>query len=221
MSSIVTDFRPSGFKVASLRIRHCSDGGQRCHLGFGPLPNARRRQERARTPSWNAPPPKGTGAGCDYPCLQRRPEFPRQRVGRGLARMLSRRPGQPGCGSSSGRNGRTRKLSCGSPDIDENRLTVCATNTSRCQRADLEFRHHRRVRCKDQSCKAKDSRMRNLPLEDFAQNRIWVVVDALATELTAWMQMVLAARRPEVGTETATLAAVVSRRVHRPQIPTG
>ena len=31
--------------------------------------------------------------------------------------------------------------------------------------------------------------MENLPLHDFSQNQIWVAVVMLATELTAWMQM--------------------------------
>jgi len=31
--------------------------------------------------------------------------------------------------------------------------------------------------------------MRNLPLHDFAQDRIWLAVVQLAMELTAWMQL--------------------------------
>jgi hypothetical protein len=34
----------------------------------------------------------------------------------------------------------------------------------------------------------------NLPLHDFAQNRIWCAIVALACELTAWMQMLALAR---------------------------
>jgi hypothetical protein len=35
----------------------------------------------------------------------------------------------------------------------------------------------------------KDTGLRNLPLHDFSQNQIWIAVVMLATELTAWMQM--------------------------------
>lgn len=57
------------------------------------------------------------------------------------------------------------------------------------QLADLELRHRRRARCEDRIRNAKDTGVRNLPLKDFAQNRIWVAIVQLATELTAWMQM--------------------------------
>jgi hypothetical protein len=74
-------------------------------------------------------------------------------------------------------------------DVDGNRLTAFVTNTTNGQLADLELRHRRRARCEDRIRNAKDTGMRNLPLKDFAQNRIWVAVVQLATELTAWMQM--------------------------------
>jgi len=35
----------------------------------------------------------------------------------------------------------------------------------------------------------KDTGLRNLPLHDFSQNQIGIAVVMLATELTAWMQM--------------------------------
>ncbi len=53
------------------------------------------------------------------------------------------------------------------------------------------MRHRRRARCEDRIRNAKDTGLRNLPLTDFAQNRIWVAVVQLATELTAWMQMLV------------------------------
>ena len=74
-------------------------------------------------------------------------------------------------------------------DLDGNRLTAFVTNTVRGQLADLELRHRRRARCEDRIRQAKDTGLRNLPLHDLAQNRIWVAVVQLATELTAWMQM--------------------------------
>jgi len=74
-------------------------------------------------------------------------------------------------------------------DVDGNRLTAFVTNTSKGQLADLELRHRRRARCEDRIRNAKDTGLLNLPLHDIDQNRIWIAVVQLATELTAWMQM--------------------------------
>jgi hypothetical protein len=74
-------------------------------------------------------------------------------------------------------------------DVDGNRLTAFATNSIGGQLADLELRHRRRARCEDRIRNGKDTGMRNLPLHDFAQNRIWLAVVQLAMELTAWMQL--------------------------------
>jgi len=86
-------------------------------------------------------------------------------------------------------------------DVNGNRLTAFATNTTGGQLADLELRHRRRARCEDRIRNGKDTGMRNLPLHDFAQNRVWLAVAQLAMELLAWMQMLAltgtAARRWE------------------------
>ena len=74
-------------------------------------------------------------------------------------------------------------------DVNGNRLTAFATNTNGGQLPDLELRHRRRARCEDRIRNAKETGLRNLPLHDFSQNQIWVAVVMLATELTAWMQM--------------------------------
>ena len=74
-------------------------------------------------------------------------------------------------------------------DSNGNRLTAFATNTNRGQLPDLELRHRRRARCEDRIRNTKDTGLRNLPLHDFSQNQIWIAVVMLATELTAWMQM--------------------------------
>jgi hypothetical protein len=74
-------------------------------------------------------------------------------------------------------------------DADGHRVTAFATNTTRGQLADLELRHRRRARAEDRIRCAKDTGLTNLPLHDFAQNRIWCAIVALACELTAWMQM--------------------------------
>jgi hypothetical protein len=73
--------------------------------------------------------------------------------------------------------------------VNGNRLTAFATNTKGGQLPDLELRHRRRARCEDRIRNAKETGLRNLPLHDFSQNQIWVAVVMLATELTAWMQM--------------------------------
>jgi hypothetical protein len=74
-------------------------------------------------------------------------------------------------------------------DADGHRVTAFATNTTKGQPADLELRHRRRARAEDRIRVAKDTGLTNLPLHDFAQNRIWCAIVALACELTAWMQM--------------------------------
>ena len=74
-------------------------------------------------------------------------------------------------------------------DVDGYRLTAFATNTVRGQLADLELRHRRRARCEDRIRIATDTGLRNLPLQGFDQNRIWCALVILATNLTAWTQM--------------------------------
>ena len=74
-------------------------------------------------------------------------------------------------------------------DSDGHRLTAFATNSRSSDLPELELRHRRRARCEDRIRGAKDTGLRNLPLHDFAQNRIWIAVVQLAMELTAWMQM--------------------------------
>jgi Transposase DDE domain group 1 len=74
-------------------------------------------------------------------------------------------------------------------DADGLRITAFATNTPTGQLPDLELRHRRRARAEDRIRVAKDTGLSNLPLHGFAQNQIWCAVVAIATELTAWMQM--------------------------------
>ncbi len=74
-------------------------------------------------------------------------------------------------------------------DIDGHRFTAFATDARRGQLADLELRHRRRARCEDRIRCAKDTGLRNLPLHGFAQNQVWCELAAMASELTAWMQM--------------------------------
>jgi hypothetical protein len=74
-------------------------------------------------------------------------------------------------------------------DIDGHRFTCFATGTKGGQLADLELRHRRRARCEDRIRCAKDTGLRNLPLQGYAQNQIWCEIVALACELLAWMQL--------------------------------
>jgi hypothetical protein len=71
-------------------------------------------------------------------------------------------------------------------DLDGLRLTCFATNTKGGQLADLELRHRRRARCEDRIRGARDTGLRNLPLHETAQNRIWLEIISLAL---AWLPM--------------------------------
>jgi hypothetical protein len=70
------------------------------------------------------------------------------------------------------------------------RVTCFATNTKGpgWTLAALEVRHRQRARCEDRIRALKDTGLRNLPFHGYAQNRIWVEVDALAAGLLTWMQ---------------------------------
>jgi hypothetical protein len=74
-------------------------------------------------------------------------------------------------------------------DLGGHRFTCFATSTKGGQLADLELRHRRRARCEDRIRAAKDTGLRNLPLQGFAQNQIWCEIVAMACELLAWMAM--------------------------------
>jgi hypothetical protein len=85
-------------------------------------------------------------------------------------------------------------------DPDGHRYTAFATNTAPGgpgrQLADLELRHRRRARAEDRIRAAKDTGLRNLPLHELDQNRIWQAVVALACEITAWTQMLALTHHP-------------------------
>ena len=74
-------------------------------------------------------------------------------------------------------------------DIDGHRFTAFATSTRGGQLADLELRHRRRARCEDRIRCAKETGLRNLPLQGYAQNQIWCEIVALACDLLSWAQM--------------------------------
>jgi len=74
-------------------------------------------------------------------------------------------------------------------DLGGHRFTCFATDARHGQLADLELRHRQRARCEDRIRNAKDTGLRNLPLHGYDQNQIWCELIAMASELTAWMQM--------------------------------
>jgi hypothetical protein len=70
------------------------------------------------------------------------------------------------------------------------RITCFATNTKGpgWTLAALEVRHRQRARCEDRIRALKETGLRNLPFHDYAKNRIWLEVVALAADLLAWTQ---------------------------------
>jgi Transposase DDE domain group 1 len=74
-------------------------------------------------------------------------------------------------------------------DADGWRITLFATNTIGGRLADLELRHRRRARAEDRIRGLKDTGMRNLPLQAFSKNQIWLELVQLATELLTWTQL--------------------------------
>ena len=70
------------------------------------------------------------------------------------------------------------------------RVTCFATNTKGTgwTLAALEVRHRQRARCEDRIRGLKDTGLRNLPFHDFAKNRIWLEIVALAADLLTWTQ---------------------------------
>jgi Transposase DDE domain group 1 len=75
-------------------------------------------------------------------------------------------------------------------DTDGLRVTGFLTNTGHGgpgrQLADLELRHRRHARVEDRIRAGKDTGLRNLPFHHADQNRIWIALAALATDLLAW-----------------------------------
>jgi Transposase DDE domain group 1 len=69
------------------------------------------------------------------------------------------------------------------------RITCFATNTRGpgWTLAALELRHRQRARCEDRIRGLKDTGLRNLPFHDYAKNRLWLEVVALAADLLAWV----------------------------------
>ncbi|MGA5811044.1 IS1380 family transposase [Streptomyces cellulosae] len=74
-------------------------------------------------------------------------------------------------------------------DADGMRVTCFATNTADRPIAQLELRHRLRARAEDRIRAARATGLRNLPLHDTAQNKIWLEIVQIALDLLAWMSM--------------------------------
>ncbi|WP_405387763.1 IS1380 family transposase [Streptomyces sp. NBC_01102] len=74
-------------------------------------------------------------------------------------------------------------------DADGMRITCFATNTPDRPIAELELRHRLRARAEDRIRAARAAGLRNLPLHDSAQNRVWMEIAQIALDLLAWMPM--------------------------------
>jgi hypothetical protein len=105
-------------------------------------------------------------------------------------------------------------------DQDGWRITCFATNTRGVgwTLPLLEVRHRQRARAEDRIRNLKDTGLRNLPLHGFDQNRIWLEIIALATDLLVWTQTLAwhdhPARRWEPKRLRLRLLAVAARIVH-------
>lgn len=73
-------------------------------------------------------------------------------------------------------------------DDDGWRITLFATNTVGGRIAQLELRHRMRARAEDRIRGLKDCGLRNLPLQEFTKNVIWLELVQLAAELLTWTQ---------------------------------
>ncbi|MFE5189910.1 IS1380 family transposase [Streptomyces sp. NPDC056628] len=74
-------------------------------------------------------------------------------------------------------------------DADGMRITCFATNTPDRPIAELELRHRLRAHAEDRIRAARSTGLRNLPLHDTAQNRIWLEIVQIALDLLAWIPM--------------------------------
>ncbi|MGW4027237.1 IS1380 family transposase, partial [Streptomyces sp. NPDC005009] len=74
-------------------------------------------------------------------------------------------------------------------DADGMRITCFATNATGAPIAALELRHRQRVRAEDRIRAARGTGLRNLPLHDASQNRVWLEIVQLALDLLAWIPM--------------------------------
>jgi hypothetical protein len=68
-------------------------------------------------------------------------------------------------------------------DADGMRITCLATNTTGRPIAGLELRYRLRARAEDRIRAARSTGLRNLPLHDTAQNKVWLEIVQIALDL--------------------------------------
>ena len=83
-------------------------------------------------------------------------------------------------------------------DADGMRITCFATNTADRPIAELELRHRLRARAEDRIRAARATGLRNLPLHDTAQNKVWLEIVQIALDLLAWMPMLALTGKPRL-----------------------
>ena len=118
-------------------------------------------------------------AELDGDCLKDRPE--------GMRLIVRRERPHPGA-----------QLRFTDADADGMRLTCFATNTKNVPIVALELRHRRRARAEDRIRAARATGLRNLPLHDMAQNRIWLEFVQITLDLLAWMPMLALTGKPRL-----------------------
>ena len=105
-------------------------------------------------------------------------------------------------------------------DIDGHRFTCFATDAKKGQLADLELRHRRRARCEDRIRNAKDTGLRNLPLQGLRPEP-GLVRDRRPGLRAAGLDADARPGRasPPLGTQTPAAAPVRRRRPPGPRRP--
>ena len=76
-------------------------------------------------------------------------------------------------------------------DAEGNRITAFLTNSPYYVIPELDRRHRARGRCENRIKSLKHAGLGKLPYWSFAANQAWALIAALATNLLAWMQLVL------------------------------
>ena len=97
------------------------------------------------------------------------------------------------------------------------RYQCVATDTGRGQLPFLEARHRAHARVEDRVKAIKQTGMGRFPSREFDINQVWLQLALTATDLIAWTQTILLARRPRPGRDqAAALPAPAHRRPDRP-----
>lgn len=98
---------------------------------------------------------------------------------------------------------RAEPLHCGAKaslfDTDGNRITAFLTNSPYYVIPELDRRHRARGRCENRIKSLKHTGLGKLPYWSFAANQAWALIAALASNLIAWLQLVVLPAGHEAG----------------------